>query len=78
VRPAQLLRRSGARSPARARPEILAAYAERFAIAVETLTTAAEAVFFPLPLPRALRETQEARREAARFRVAGEERRHGA
>jgi 4-hydroxy-3-methylbut-2-enyl diphosphate reductase len=70
------LRRSGARSPARVRSEILAAFAERFAIAVETLTTAAESVFFPLP--RALRETQEARREAARFRVAGEERRHRA
>ena len=67
---------AGASAPEILVEEVLDAFAERFAIAVETLTTAAESVFFPLP--RALREAQEARREAACFRVAGEERRQGA
>jgi 4-hydroxy-3-methylbut-2-enyl diphosphate reductase len=35
---------------------IVDAFAERFQIAVETLTTADEAMFFPLP--RSLREAQ--------------------
>jgi 4-hydroxy-3-methylbut-2-enyl diphosphate reductase len=59
---------AGASAPEILVEEILAAFAERFAVTVETLTTADESVIFPLP--RALREAQEARREAARFRVA--------
>ena len=47
---------AGASAPEILVEEILAAFAERFAITVETLTTADESVFFPLP--RALRQAQ--------------------
>jgi 4-hydroxy-3-methylbut-2-enyl diphosphate reductase len=45
---------AGASAPEILVEEILDAFAERFAIAVETLTTTEESMFFPLP--RALRE----------------------
>jgi len=45
---------AGASAPEILVEEIVDAFAERFAIAVETLTTAEESTFFPLP--RALRE----------------------
>jgi 4-hydroxy-3-methylbut-2-enyl diphosphate reductase len=49
---------AGASAPEILVEQIVDAFAERFTIAVETLTTADEAMFFPLP--RALREAQEA------------------
>jgi 4-hydroxy-3-methylbut-2-enyl diphosphate reductase len=49
---------AGASAPEILVEQIVEAFAERFAIHVETLTTADEAMFFPLP--RALREAQEA------------------
>ena len=45
---------AGASAPEILVEEIVDAFAERFAVAVETLTTAEESMFFPLP--RALRE----------------------
>jgi len=47
---------AGASAPEFLVEEIVAAFAERFAVAVETMTTAQEAMFFPLP--RALREAE--------------------
>jgi 4-hydroxy-3-methylbut-2-enyl diphosphate reductase len=49
---------AGASAPEILVERILDAFAERFAVAVETLTVADEAMVFPLP--RALREAQEA------------------
>jgi 4-hydroxy-3-methylbut-2-enyl diphosphate reductase len=45
---------AGASAPEILVEEIVDAFAERFDVAVETLTTAEESMFFPLP--RALRE----------------------
>ena len=47
---------AGASAPEILVERIVDAFAERFEIAVETLTTADEAMFFPLP--RSLREAQ--------------------
>ena len=47
---------AGASAPEILVERILDAFAERFAVTVETLTTADESVFFPLP--RALRQAQ--------------------
>ena len=49
---------AGASAPEVLVEEVLDAFAERFAISVETMAAAEEGVFFPLP--RALRETQAA------------------
>ena len=49
---------AGASAPEILVEQVLDAFAERFAIAVETLTTTDETMFFPLP--RALREAQSA------------------
>ncbi len=43
---------AGASAPEILVDEIVDAFAERFAIAVETLTTAKESMFFPLPRAR--------------------------
>jgi 4-hydroxy-3-methylbut-2-enyl diphosphate reductase len=49
---------AGASAPEVLVEEIIDAFAQRYAVSVETISTAEEGVFFPLPRP--LRETQAA------------------